>query len=654
MTLAIDLACNGADALPMPSESRSLVLSAVLLLGAACGSSATASSDGGGDNICPSRCTSFGWEECLGPDTYADPVACSEDEICVNSEGCVECIPGANYCGGPDGQDIYSCTDNGEAGEKIGRCEGSEVCSNGFCKDRCSKAEDEPSNVGCHFWAVDLDNEASGGPLSNDAAAAQYAVVLANNGHVPVEANIYINTANVGEPVVEQLVRTVMIPPRDLAQINLDQREVDGTMGQNGNYVRGSGSGTFVSPHAYRIETSDPVVAYQFNPIIQQFSNDASILIPRQALGEHYYVLGYPTANPCKIEGFGGGFPGGDTLDSIPDHTSITIVGTQDDTRVTVVPTHPIMASEGPSGIQIPATPAGTPLTFTIGKYDVVNLESDQPTGSITTCISLAAVQDGDFSGSEITSTQPVAVFSSLERGVGTGGTDIPDPPGWDGESCCTDHLEQQMFPTTALGTQFAVSRSPIRSTNPSWSEPDIYRVVATQDGTSIETNLGGEFGNFTLNAGEWKAFYSDHGFTLKSTGGAVMLGQFLVSQDLIPQGGIGDPTFVVFPAAEQHRKDYTFLVPTTFSQNYMVLAKPQGAGISIDGQSLAEFNNCTTGVVGVVNNTTYDQLTCPMSEGVHTVSSDKPFGLTVYGYYNVGSYGYPGGSDVKIINPIE
>jgi len=25
-----------------------------------------------------------------------------------------------------------------------------------------------------------------------------------------------------------------------------------------------------------------------------------------------------------------------------------------------------------------------------------------------------------------------------------------------------------------------------------------------------------------------------------------------------------------------------------------------------------------------------------------------------VYGYYNVGSYGYPGGSDVNIINPIE
>lgn len=630
----------------LATKSFGLLLALTL---AACGPASNAGENGDGDNLCPSRCTSFGWEECLAPDQFADPVVCEESEICVNSEGCVECIPNTNYCGGPDGQDIFSCTEDGKAGEKVGRCEGNEVCSNGFCKDRCSQAEDEPSNVGCHFWAVDLDNEASGG-IGGDAAAAQYAVVIANNSFVPAEAKVYINTASVGEPITEQLVKTVTVPPRDMAQINLDQREIDGTMGQNGTYTRGSGSGTFVSPHAYRIETNEPVVAYQFNPIIQQFSNDASILIPRQALGEHYYVLGYPTANPCKIEGF----PGGELTDSIPDHTAITIIGTQDGTQVTVTPTHPIMASAGPSGIAIPATPAGTPLTFTVNKYDVVNLESDQPVGSISTCISLAAAQDGDFSGSEISSTKPVAVFSSLERGIGTGGLEIPEPPGWDGDVCCTDHLEQQMFPTVALGKQFAVSRSPIRSTNPNWAEPDIYRVLATTNGTNIETNLGGAFASFTLNAGEWKAFYADHGFTLKSNGGAVMLGQFLVSQDLIPDGGTGDPTFVVFPAAEQHRKDYTLLIPTTFSSNYMVLAKPQNAGITVDGQSLAEFNNCTTGIVGVVNGVTYDQLTCPMTEGVHSVSSDKPFGLTVYGYYNVGSYGYPGGSDVKIINPIE
>ncbi len=627
-------------------------LSVVLAL-VSCGPSNKGTGDGGGSEDCGSRCTSFGWEECISPGEWADPVVCAEDEFCINADGCVTCIPDVRYCGG-DGQDLYLCNEDGTEGEKVGRCPDGEVCSNGFCKDRCSKAEDEPSNVGCHFWAVDLDNEAFdmgfGGTLgSNDAAAAQYAVVIANNSYVPAEAKVYINTANVGEAVNEQLVKTVAVPARGLAQIDLDQREVDGSMGQNGSYTQNSGSGTFVSPHAYRIETNEPVVAYQFNPIVQQFSNDASILIPRQALGDHYYILGYPTANPCGIDIF--------PQDSVPDHTSITVIGTQDNTQVTVTPTHPIMASSGPSGIAIPATPAGTPLTFTINQYDVVNLESDQPVGDVLTCISLAMAQDGDFSGSEVSSTKPVAVFSSVERGVGTGGIEIPYAPDWDTEekdNCCTDHLEQQMFPTEALGWKFAVSRSPIRSTDTSWAEPDIYRVVGTVDGTTITTNLGGNFGSFTLNAGEWKAFYASHGFTLEATGGAVMLGQFLISQGLIPQGRTGDPTFVMFPAAEQHRKDYTFLVPTTFSSNYMVLAKPQNAAISIDEQPLEEFNNCTTGVVGVVNGITYDQITCPMTEGVHSVSASKPFGLTVYGYYSAGSYGYPGGSDVKLINPID
>jgi hypothetical protein len=74
-----------------------------------------------------------------------------------------------------------------------------------------------------------------------------------------------------------------------------------------------------------------------------------------------------------------------------------------------------------------------------------------------------------------------------------------------------------------------------------------------------------------------------------------------------------------------------------------------------LDGVPLmgAEFSNCYPGSIGMVNGVMYDQLTCKLAEGQHTVSADKPFGLSVYGYYNVGSYAFVGGSDVKIINPI-
>ena len=40
------------------------------------------------------------------------------------------------------------------------------------------------------------------------------------------------------------------------------------------------------------------------------------------------------------------------------------------------------------------------------------------------------------------------------------------------------------------LGKEFAIPRSPVRSTDPGWKEPDIVRVVATVDNTQITTNL--------------------------------------------------------------------------------------------------------------------------------------------------------------------
>ena len=566
--------------------------------------------------------------------------------ICIPDLGCRNCVPGSTYCNGENDNEVWECDEDGMVGEYSETC--GAVCYNGFCLTPCERADQIPSNVGCHFFAVDLDNEAykmdlGGAPVEGDSAVMQYAVVLANNDVFDVTAWVYKNTADFGQPVFEELVMTTTVLAHDVAQLDLPQREVDGCMGQNDAYVQGSGSGTFVSSHAYRIETDGPVVAYQFNPIVQAFTNDASILSPRQALGEDYYVLGFPTANFC-----------GNTLlpmDSIPDHTAFTIVGVEENTLVTITPTHPIMASAGDSGIAIPATAAGEQIQVTIGPYDVVNLESDQPiVDSPLDCLTYVD-QDGDFTGTKITSTKRIVVFSSHERGLGTGGANPPDPPGFE-DDCCTEHFEQQMFPTTALGWKFAMSRSPVRS-DPPYAEPDIYRVMATEDGTVVNTSLESPFDSFTLNAGEFFPFHADHGFTIESQNHAIMVGQYLVSQGRTVNG-IGDPTFTVFPASEQHRKEYVFLVPTTFSANFFVLAMQEGAVIRVDGSPLGEFTNCVTGPIGTIDGIIYTQLTCPVGEGAHTVSSDKPVGLTVYGYYNVGSYGYPGGSDVKMINPID
>lgn len=622
--------------------NRSWIVLSLLLV--ACGPNGREKGD------CPGICSALGYQEC-NDGQYGEPVACGPEQVCDPSFGCVVCPPDNLYCTGPTNNEVWECNKQGTGGTHVETCAQDSVCSGGECKTPCEAALDNASNVGCDFWAVDLDNEAFNlNGVQNDAAAAQFAIVAANDNDYPVTVTVTKNAARVGEPLNEQAVATASVPPRGTARINLPQREVDGAMGQNASYAQNSGSGTFVSPHAFHVVSTGPIVVYQFNPIIQQFSNDASTLIPIQALGTDYVVIGYNTANPC-------GDPNLPFGSSIPDHTAITIVAAQDDTTVTVTPTHPIKASSGDSGLAIPSTISGTPVTFKLSRYTVVNLESEQPTGNAFACA--MSKQNGDFTGSHIRADKPVVVFTSGERGAGFGGADnVVNPPDWDpmngDDTCCTDHLEEQLLPTTALGREFALARSPIRSTDPSWKEPDIFRVVATVDNTEVTTNLPAPYNSFTLNARQQKTFAATTGFSLKASA-PIQIASYLVSQHFVKNGYIGDPSQLLHPAAEQHRKSYVFLVPATFQKNYIVMAKPKAAAIKLDGIPLsgAEQTSCVYAPIGLVNGVEYEQVTCPATEGHHTVSADLPFGLSVYGYYNVGSYAFVGGSDVKIINPI-
>lgn len=621
------------------------IVSLALCIVIACGPGGRANPDAVGG--CQNICSALGWQQCLAGGSLSTPVACADDQVCSAELGCVTCVPDEPYC---VGNDVYQCNGEGSGGSMTGTCSSGTICSAGECKTPCEQAADTPSTVGCEFWAVDMDNERfSGGGLSNDAAGAPFAVVLANNNDTAASVRITINTAPYGMPVAETDVETVVVPPKGVRQVNLPQREIDGTMGQNGSYQPGTGSGTFVSSHGFKLQSSLPIVAYQFNPIEQQFSNDASILLPIQALGKEYTVLGWPTANPCG--------PGPGELghqDSIPDHTAVTIVGTAPGTVVTITPTHDIQEAGGTTGLTVPRIPAGQPFTFTVGPYDVVNFESYQPQADFLQCISLAGDFNGDFTGSVISASAPVVVFTGAERAIGfADASPAPTPPPeWDQKLCCTDHLEDQLLPTRALGREYAVARSAVRSAPP-YQEPDLYRFVGTVGGTVVTTNLPPPLNMFTLNAGESRTFPANTGFAASATE-PVMLGQVLVPGSFTTQGAIGDPTLVMIPAAEQFRKEYVFLVPSTFDVDYIVIAKPSDAQVFIDGQPLSSFANCYTGPVGTVATVLYEQVTCPITDGAHTLGSDKPTGLFVYGYFRASSYGFAGGSDLKIINPIE
>jgi len=541
---------------------------------------------------------------------------CPPDLVCVDSYGCRMCSPGGRFC---TGNAIHICNDAGDGSTEVEACGSGQACRSAVCINACDAAREDLSTVGCLYYAVDLDNEYENGLTM--PASEQFSVVLANTSDlVTVAVIVRDSVAPVGSPPSEGTVGTYTIDPLSVLRIDLPQREVDGA-----NPMAPAGVGTFISSNAYQIETNFPVVAYQFNPIIQSYSNDASLLIPVSGLDTHYRVLGWPTTNPFAILGFE------------PDHSFVAIVGTALDTNVTVTLGGPIVAGGG-----IPATPAGGTVTVTLGPYEVLNLESDGA--------------PGDLTGTVVVADKPVAVFSGGERGIAPYETEgIPTPPGGlPDDWCCTEHLEEQVFPTTTWGTNFVVTRSPVRGAT--WREPDVYRLMADKDATTITTNLPAPNDRFTLGSNEWVEFYAQDGFIMQADK-PVSIEQILVSQGYVADwrpGHGGDPSMILFPPYEQYREDYVFLVPETFETNYVVVAMPSGTTVLLDGLDVNgdEFRAlCTYELVGTLDGTEYTAATCPLAGGPHRVESSLPAGIMVYGYHNVGSYGYAGGANLTRIN---
>ncbi|MGE0784909.1 MAG: IgGFc-binding protein [Sandaracinaceae bacterium] len=558
-----------------------------------------------------------------------DVSMCPTGTLCAEGLGCVACRPGNYEC---RGQELWVCNSEGNDFTLSMSCTADEVCNAvgplGMCRNACAEAVAERSNLGCEYWAVDLDNESTSIGMGIDPYSAQFAIAIANPSDVTASVRVFVNDAALGAAPVERQLMQVPVPPQTTIEIPLDQREVDGPPGEMVRDNRGS----YLSPNAYRIESNYPVVAYEFNPIVQNYSNDASLLLPTSGLDLEYRVLGYPTSKP--VDPFG-------SFDGVPDHSYVTIVGTEANTTVRVTPTHAIVGDN--YGLGVGPAMAGETLTFTINRYDVLNLETDGA--------------PGDLTGTVVQSSAPVAVFSGGEAAIAPVGNDAPPPPGGIPESrCCTEHLEEQVFPTTSWGRDFVMTHSPRRGA--SWVEPDIYRIMADRAAVTVTTNLAGADASFTIQPGEWREFYAQESFILRASG-PVSIEQILVSQGWVDDwvaGNGGDPSMIFFPPYEQYRDHYTFLTPSTFSADYVVISMPVSTQVLLDGGDIMsdEFMMlCTYETAGDLEGITYQAVTCPVEAGSHTIEADMPVGITVYGYYSVGSYGYVGGSNLERINPL-
>lgn len=501
---------------------------------------------------------------------------------------------------------IHECGAGGQPGAKLGECNGkTEVCIAGECAKGCAAADVLTSNVGCEFWAVDLDQENDG---SNNAAAAPWGLVLSNAGDAPAEVFVEQNDAAPGATPQIGLFKRLIIAPGTLETVELPAREVDGsTQGKN------EGPGTMLSSNAFRVTSTQPIIAYQFNALRSQYSNDASLLLPTGSLGSVYRVLSWPSGKPVSIFG------------SPIDRGYVTVVGTRAGTQVTVTVANAIVA-----GGSVPATAKGGVVTATLGPFDVLNLETDG--------------MPGDMTGTVVTSSAPVAVFTGTELS-GAPGTKKPPAPTSPAESCCLDHLEEQLFPVESYGKRFVIPRSPLRSSGSTYTDYDILRFMGVASAATVKTNLPAPDDSFTLNPGEVRETFTDRDFVADASE-PIAVAQILVSQQYT-EDVLGDPSLTIFPAIDQFREDYLFLVPGSWTKNYVAIAMPEGTTVTIDGAPPA---GCTQATAGALEGKTYVALRCPLTEGAHKLKGDKPYGIVAYGYGRAGSYAFVGGANVKKI----
>lgn len=593
----------------------------------------------------------------------------ADGRICRNGYGCSTCAPGGLRCQpcaigdtSCDANVAMRCNADGTAWDVVETCDlaSGVACDQGACRNLCEVAKTNRSYVGCEFYAADLDNAAIDD--LNNAAAQQFAVAVANPQSIAVQVQVEINEAPFGEPARPRSLRKATVPPGALEVFKLPQRELDGSTPGKLN----DGTHTALSSNAFRISSSHPVSAYQFNPLenVNVFSNDSSLLLPTSAIGSHYTIVSWPQT-----------IGNSDNPDQDFDSTSsnedlrafLTILGTASGTHVSIVLGSQVLKVVGAG--PIPESGPGAVLDLDINPYDVINLET--------------AGLNADFTGSTVTSNQPVTVF------VGSEASDAPKFGTYATRQCCADHLEEQLIPDVTLGSRFIVARTPSRTqalanaAPPGDSlgvrvlnEPEWIRVLAIGPGvTHVTTTLPASDNALMLQPGEDVILKAEQDFLLEADRPVSVL-QVMGSQGVtgIPREYPGgDPSIIVVPPIEQYRRDYIFLTPDKYAFDFVTIMADAEASILLDGKPLPD--TCTTSPAdGIERSDPASKLDwvihrCQLSfpivtrgpnsivmpgeqhDGVHTILSDRPAGIVVDGFDRFVSHAYPGGLNLDILN---
>jgi hypothetical protein len=509
--------------------------------------------------------------------------ACPEYWRCENGV-CMEppCIPGSTRC--ESLEVLLTC--NPETGEYeiLEQCSEGTACYEDECQPLCDINKKVLSYVGCEYWTVDLDNY-------GEAETIEHTVVL-SNASADMAAYVAVEDAQ-GESMA-----------LDSAEVPAGGQLVIRFPSDRGLISAG------ISQDSWRITTTIPVTAHQFNPLdnfTDPFSNDGTLLLPTYALSNRYYAAswGHRSTTVAELNGF------------------VSILSVEVD------------------GIDITVT---TPTHAAVGEgaEDMLPDESRSWTLAYGESLTLQTINaEEDLTGMLIEAGEgKIAVFGGHECANVVLGVD----------RC--DHIETQLFPVELLGTVYLASKYAYRVTDEeAIPEPDYWRVLAVEGATFIQTDpeIPGIDGS-VIASGEWLNIEYTEDFMLTADR-PVLLAHYMVGSNWVniprecfddtgPPTGIGDPSMTQVVPIEQFREDYLVLTPFAYVQDYLNLTVLTESvdSVIVDGEVVdpSWFEPVTDGIWSVAR--------LPVEDGPHNVMADSPFGLDAYGYSCHVSYAYPGG----------
>ena len=520
--------------------------------------------------------------------------ACPDAFFCSFQDGeylCTNqiCTPGQTRCAGLAGTE--TCADDGTSWTAGTTCTSGTQCDNGECRSLCEINSKVSSFLGCEYWSADLDNITGG-------LNAPHAVIV-SNPHPDITAEVTV-TNGAGDPVhVDGWPESV--PPGELAIWRFENNAVnalDNTDLLDTAYI----DGTMLGNQTFKFESSVPVTAHQFNPLIDTnvYTNDASLLLPTNAIGSEYLAMSWKH----RSSGF-----------ELRGYVTVIAVGTEA-TEVQVTPTAAVVAgTDRLTNNAIPRIAPGETRTFTLQPGQILNLETEGPA-------------EADLTGTEILSNQPITVF---------GGHECANVPlGFD--AC--DHLEQQLYPVNSWGSAYAgtyfVRRRP--------EQVEIWRILSGADGVVLTTNPPvPNVDGITLDRGEFVEFEASTDFDLNASG-PILAAQYMVGTNYRNLGD-GDPAFTLLVPTQQWRRDYIVLTPPAYHADYLNVVAPVNTTVTLDGVAIQPDQFQAFGIAG------FAVARVEVGDGPHSLVGDDEFGVIAYGYDSAVSYAYPGGLNLESID---